>query len=299
LTDLIDDTPLAAEADGTARPVALAALVSELVADAEEVLRAASEGRAPGPVTGHRELDTVLGGYLRPGLVTMTGDPGAGKTALALWIAAACGCPALYVTAEQSPLELFRRVIARVTPLEIDQVRAAVPKRIEELAVATASRVPLLTFLDATVGAARPAQIIALADELKRRSAARHALVIVDAAQPWSRGVYRGAAETEALQEGLAALVTVAGAITGPVIVLSHRNRASVRERGVSEMVASKGTADFEHLSNVVIHLKRGCENADGYFGERILELAILKNRYGPDGVTVPATFNPKTQEVR
>src|SRR5512146_1498066 len=67
-----------------ARPICLADLVDALVADAEETLRAAAEGRPRGAITGIPMLDAAMGHALQPGLHVWTGDPGSGKTALAL-----------------------------------------------------------------------------------------------------------------------------------------------------------------------------------------------------------------------
>ena len=76
----------------------LSDLLGEWAADAEAAHEAHATGTPRGPVTGFPTLDHELGGYLVPGLHVLAGEPGKGKTALALQIAATCGAPALFVT---------------------------------------------------------------------------------------------------------------------------------------------------------------------------------------------------------
>ena len=97
------------------RPTLLADLVADLVADAEAAHVAYLTGRPRGPQTGLAAVDEALGGDMAPGVHVLQAAPGAAKTALALQMAATCGFPALYVSAEMQLLELLRRVTSRVT----------------------------------------------------------------------------------------------------------------------------------------------------------------------------------------
>jgi len=54
----------------------------------------------------------------------MHGQPGTGKTAFALQVAAQCGFPCLYVTCEMAPLELLRRHTARVTRTYLNRFKS-------------------------------------------------------------------------------------------------------------------------------------------------------------------------------
>lgn len=283
-----------------ARPVALADLVGELIADAEATLQAAADGQPRGPLTGLPHLDANIGGCLRPGLHVVTGDPGSGKTALALQAAARCGFPALYVTAEQSPLELLRKLIARETETELDSVRAATPVTIRELAKQTVAAVPMLTFLDATMGAAPAEQLVPLAEAHRDRWHARHVLLAIDAAQPWARGIGMGA-DIEVQEAGISSLVGVAARLKAPILVLSHRNRASTQAKGGKTMTAAKGTADYEHLAETVVHLTRQEDEEQSFSGftERQIDAYLAKNRHGRSDVTLTFTFTEETQAFR
>ncbi|HYB12681.1 MAG TPA: DNA repair protein RadA, partial [Myxococcota bacterium] len=78
-------------------------------------LRDVAAGDAPRIPTGIGELDRVLGGGLVPGsVVLLGGEPGIGKSTLALQLAAQCGGagkrpPVLYVTGEESPEQVRLR----------------------------------------------------------------------------------------------------------------------------------------------------------------------------------------------
>src|SRR5438128_6247689 len=87
----------------------LSDLISAFVTDTEAAAAARESGIPRGPVTRLSALDEALGGYLSVGLHLLQAAPGAGKTAFALQVAAMCGFPSLFVTAELGTLELFRR----------------------------------------------------------------------------------------------------------------------------------------------------------------------------------------------
>jgi DNA repair protein RadA/Sms len=92
----------AARTDGRARVTAVARPITAVEATAGQ----------PAP-TGLSELDRVLGGGLVPGSVTLIGgEPGIGKSTLALQVAAvraASNPPALYVSAEESATQVRDR----------------------------------------------------------------------------------------------------------------------------------------------------------------------------------------------
>ena len=93
----------------------MADVLGEMLDRAEAAHHAKATGKPLGPMSGFPALDAELGGYFTSGLHGVTGNAGAGKTAFVLQIAARCQFPALFVTTEMPPVELLRRLIARVT----------------------------------------------------------------------------------------------------------------------------------------------------------------------------------------
>jgi len=73
-------------------------------------------------VTGFAEFDRVLGGGLVPGsAVLLGGHPGAGKSTLLLQLLDRIAGPGLYVSGEESPEQVARRV--RRLGLSVSQVQ--------------------------------------------------------------------------------------------------------------------------------------------------------------------------------
>ena len=93
-------------------------------ADAEAAHQARITGAQRGPVTSLRRLDRELGGALAAGLHIVHAPPGAGKSAIVAQIAATSGCPALLVTCEMQPLEIFRRHTARATGTFLQRLKS-------------------------------------------------------------------------------------------------------------------------------------------------------------------------------
>lgn len=158
-------------------------------------------GRLRGPVTPLPQLDHELGGAFPPGLHLLHllhAGPGAGKTALARQIAAACGFAVRYVTAGMRPLELLRRHTAGVTGitgafLGCFKNGELPPGEALALARRAAAAAPQLVFAGAATAFAAPpwrrdAGLAAPAD-------GRHLLVVIDSAFSFRWGA-RNWAET-------------------------------------------------------------------------------------------------------
>lgn len=101
-------------------------------------------------ITSIQELDRVLGGGVVPGSVVLIGgDPGMGKSTLALQIAAAVGDnygPSLYVTGEESLQQLKQRA-ERLT-LSVKNIHGAAETNIESIAQAIISDRPSIVVID-------------------------------------------------------------------------------------------------------------------------------------------------------
>lgn len=295
MSEILTREPASEPLNDLARPIILADLVEELVADAEETVRAAAAGEVRGPITGIEDLDDTLGYCLAPGLHVSTGDPGAGKTALALQIAARCQTPALFITAEQAPLELFRRHVARETGTSLKDLRRAAPRVVRDLAARAAAAAPKLAFLDATVRPAMPGQIEGIAIGLRERFRCPHVLLVLDALQPWARGLGAGN-EYDLIQAGIGEMRSLTATLRAPAMILAHRNRASAGDR-TAGLTAAKGSADFEHMAETVLHLSAGKTNEeDASRPEKSVSIHIAKNRRGPMGFTLDLLFNGATQ---
>ena len=108
---IVEETVAAADAADPGRSLRPLAPVCRL-ADVDGSLG------APRP-TGVAELDRVLGGGLVPGSVTLLGgEPGIGKSTLAMQLAAGWPAPVLYVSAEESQQQVKGRALRLTTPIE-------------------------------------------------------------------------------------------------------------------------------------------------------------------------------------
>jgi DNA repair protein RadA/Sms len=126
-------------------------LLAELPAEASKARRLAEVEAAGAPriATGTPELDRVLGGGLVPGsVVLLAGEPGIGKSTLALQLAAGAAPrgPILYVTGEESPEQLRLRA-DRLVRFPADLLVLA-ETRVEALAEPWRSLRPALVVVD-------------------------------------------------------------------------------------------------------------------------------------------------------
>jgi replicative DNA helicase len=266
-------------------------------ADAEAAHEAFATGKARGPQTGFEQFDQAIGGALSAGLHFINGGPGVGKTAFALQVGGACGCPALYVTCEMAPLELFRRTTARVTRTFLGRLKSGELRPDESLALArqAAAEVPALVIIDATEGYAAPAWLLACGEAMKGDAA--HLLVVVDSVHSWAEAAPGSAAsEYDALNTGLAALRTLSHQLDCPVLGLAERNRASMKRGGLS---ASAGTRKFEFGAETMIELDRDDDVQPDPNGETLVTLRLSKNRSGAPGAEIEMLFHGALQRWR
>jgi DNA repair protein RadA/Sms len=103
----------------------------------------------PRLATGIPELDRVLGGGLVPGsVVLLGGEPGVGKSTLALQLAAGLESlgPFLYITGEESPEQL--RLRAQRLPLVPEKIFVLAETRVEALAEPWRAIAPVVVLVD-------------------------------------------------------------------------------------------------------------------------------------------------------
>ncbi len=282
-------SPIPTPAAQGPRLARLGDLLGEWAAEAEAAHAAHLAHQPRGPVTGIRQLDSELGGCLPVGLNIAHGMPGAGKTAFALQIASSCGCPALYVTCEMAPLELLRRLIARVTGTYLGRLRSgelSVPEAMS-LARRAIAAAPNLAFADATRWSADPAWLLDAA--MAVRGEARHLLIVVDSVHSWAESrLPAGVEMREAINAALATLRGLAAELHCPILAIAERNRASMRAGGLT---ASAESRKFEYSAETVLDLQRDPETRPDVYGRVPVVVEFAKNRNGIAGRKVNLVF--------
>jgi replicative DNA helicase len=241
-------------------------------------------------------LTRVLSGALMPGLHVVHGGPGVGKTAFALQVAACCEAPALFVSCEISPLEILRRLAARVNKIPVMDLKTGEMRPEEVIAYArrACEKTPLLSIADGTKAYPSPEWIRQRAEEV--RGKARHILVVIDSLHTWATRSQSNATEYEALNAGLASLELLAGRLMALVLVIAERNKGGMRDSGQH---ATKGSGRIAYAGESVIGLDiHGEEEAD-LSGEKTVQVRVDKNRHGESPKTLYLRFHGDFQRFR
>lgn len=276
-----------------ARLIPFADLLREFGDDAQAANEARTSGIPRGPVSGLRGLDRELSGAWLPGLHWIHGNAGAGKTAFVLQVAATCGAPSLFVTCEMSPVELLRRHTARATGTFLGRLKSGELTRgdAEALARDAIETAPRLCLADATRAAA-PLQFLRDAAQIVRADD-RHVLIIVDSLHSWALRLASGLNEYEALNAAIADLQTLAHSLKCPILIVSERNRDSMKSGGLN---AGAGTRKIEYSGETVIDLHRETDTKEDGAGEVPIILRLSKNRHGAAGKPLDLKFNGALQ---
>jgi replicative DNA helicase len=290
------------------RLLLLSDLLGPLLDEAEKAHAAHESGELRGPITGLPGLDRELAGRLVPGFHVLHGNTAAGKTALALQWAAECGFPALFMTVEMGPAELFRRVIARTAGVFLGRLKSGELTRtaFAEHADTALAACPKLALLDATRAYVEPEEIRIAAEIWRNHHQAEHVLVAVDSLHSWAVGApaFHDFGEYEALGIAVVELQRLAAELNAPVLVTTERNRASVDAGGVN---AAAGSRKVEYGAETVFGLHRatvkdeyGRQRPKGFdaSGEADVHLLIEKNRHGAGG-RVDLRFHGALQRFR
>lgn len=289
--------PMPASPD-TPRLLRLADLLADFDRDALELNDARRTGAPRGPLSGLPHVDAELGGAFGSGLHIIHAQPGAGKTAFCWQAAATCDCPALFVTCEMGPLELLKRLAARVTNTYLGRLKSGElpPEEAGRLVRRAVAEVPDLVLLDATRAPAPPSQILEAAEAT--RGNARHLLLIVDSIHSWAEAMTPdgGATEYDGLNAALAALRAIAHKLACPVLAVAERNRATMAKGGLN---AGAGSRKLEYGAETVLDLKRDLDTRPDGNGEVPVTLAFSKNRNGAAGREVELLFHGALQRFR
>lgn len=290
---IITETP-------AARVYAVRDLADALARDAARRFTARASGAPLGPVTALSKLDRELGGSMEPGVHVLHADPGAGKTAFALQIAATCGVPALYVTAEMSPIELMRRVCARVTETYLAKYKdgALTETAVREHVRRAGDACPDLRIVDGTAGPATPALMLAHGEALRTDTGL---LIVIDSAHRWVHSTGAAASEYDLLSAALTELGRVSAHLECPILVIAERNRMSRQGSKGAGMDAAAGTRSFEYGATTVLALDPPSPEEGGgpHTQEKQVRLTLQKNRSGQSGGRVNLLFHGGFQRFR
>lgn len=279
-------------------------LLEEWDAFAENVYKARQGNYPLGIQTGLNQVDSEIGGAFQTGLHWVHGGPGVGKTAFALQIAATCGFPAIYVTCEMTPLELMRRITARVTGTFLGKFKSGElePKQAKTHVLRAIATCPNLVMLDATRGyvpafakdaSSTDINLFDLAETLRGES--QHILIIIDSLHAWADMATSDLKEYECLNIAIGSLRGLAAALDCPIIGIVERNRQSMSSGGQS---GGAGTRKIEYSAESVIELDATSCSPDAS-GEVPVTLKLSKNRNGAMGRSVELRFNGALQRYR
>jgi replicative DNA helicase len=278
------------------RTARLRDLLGEWQTEATAAYEAAQSGRLRGPVTRFSKLDSALGGALNDGIHSLQGVPGSGKTALALQLAATCGFPALYLSAEMSLLELFRRHIARTTGTFLNRLRTGElpPVQAMELAGKAVTEAPDLTLADATLA---PARVDWIRDRAKdARGGAAKVLLVIDSLHSWAEISMPDLDEYQRLNMAISGLRKISAELACPVLVVTERNRVGMEKSGLH---AGAGTRKIEYGVESLWDLKIAEKAENDAAGEKPITLILEKNRNGAPNVKVDLKFHGALQRFR
>ena len=270
---------------------------SELLAGWQEDAQAAFEARVNGtprgPHSGFAALDRELGGAFAPGLHIVHGQPGSGKTAFVLQIAASCGCPCLYLSCEMALLELLRRHTARITGTYLGRLKSGELAPADSLALArrACTAAPLLALADGTRVYAPPLWLRDAA--LTAKGQEKHLLIIVDSVHSWAEGAPVDASEYDTLNAALLSLRHLAHQLNCPILAVAERNRDNMKGGGLS---AGAGTRKIEYGAETVLDLTREMERREDFAGEVEVKLKFAKNRHGAAGKGIDFKFHGALQ---
>jgi replicative DNA helicase len=195
-----------------------------------------------------------------------------------------------------APLELLRRLTARVTETYLGRLKSGEMRPADSLALARRAieAAPLLHIVDATQAYASPVYLREVARIAK--GDARHLLIVVDSVHSWAESAPHGAQEYESLNDGLAALRALSHQLTCPVLAVAERNRGSMKEGGLS---AGAGTRKIEYGAETVIDLQRDEQAREDGAGEVPVVAKFSKNRNGAAGKSVRLKFNGALQRFQ
>lgn len=272
-------------------------------------------------------LDRVLSGGMAPGVHVLMAQPGAGKSALALYVsvlAARSGARVLFASTEMTRQQCIARCSALTAHEtegladfswsdwermgEVARAELKAYQLTDELAVMDhlsgfaavramrelRSRCPGLAFADGE----EVASADALAATARVMRGAGMDLLVVDYLQRLRPPeAAREAEQYRQVTETSMALASLARELEMPVLVVSSMNREGAASKRAT-MAGARGSGDVEYDAVTIWHLVRTEDETDGR--ERVLELNVTKNRRGPTtDEPIRLAFDPRHNDFR
>ena len=261
--------------------------------------------------TGFHQVDKLLGGGIAPGLAVLGGMPGVGKSTFCLQLAgnvAMSGNPVLYFSLEMPELWIMAKAISRRLFQKGSSVTAAGVmggseggildeeqwKQVDLVKESGEFR-PMLENLHVWTSPLSAADIKMKAKQFEWESR-KKPIVIVDYLQivP-SEDVFRNKSDKEKNDEKVRQFTQLAHEDKFTVILISSLNRSSYT--GPMQISAFKETGGIEYSADLLLglqfrnHKKNANLTMERGKDPREVELAVLKNRYGSSGSSVPMDY--------
>lgn len=258
------------------------------------VAAAAAHNGVVGVRTGIDHLDETING-LEPGkLYILAAMPGAGKTTLALQMAATVaqnGYPALYVSLENDATDLARKTVCRFGEISYAQaLKGKVAPSVWRDGVADLAKLNGRLFLS-TPRATMP-DLADLIEQVTAQAGQPPSLVVIDYLQAWVKRAATLTAEVgvrEQIDRFTPALRAIGERYGCAVLTISSQNRAGYTAGG---MGALKESGDIEYNADVTLTLqKREVPPGTPPSVNTPIELAVNKNRQGMCGRPVKLTL--------
>ena len=269
------------DAQSHAEPKSLGDILSSALADMERRMERGDS--MSGESTGFVDIDAHLGG-LNPGdLIVVAGQPGMGKTTLAVNIAenmASNGHSVLFVSLEMSDVQSGKRAFASIGGVSLNAINTC---RLSDedmtrlqAAVAKAERMKLYTDSSSRT----VAQVATSARKIRRKHGL--SLVVVDYI-----GLMQGTGETQALRIGsiTGGLKRLAMDMGVPVIALSQLNRqiaGRADHRPMMTDLRDSGSVEQDADAIVMVYQDEKYNPESPFKG--IAEANIVKARMGNTG---------------
>jgi replicative DNA helicase len=274
------------------RPLPAAALLEDFLPHLEAAQERVRSGRLPGVPTGIKWLDHQILG-LPDGLTLLNGEPGAGKTSLALQVARSAaedGVPVVYVALDESARFLTLKLFAGSAGLSFVDYRRGrgdlqgLRQSVEDFR----ERFQHLTFW-ASSTPPTVADAFSMLRERRELAGEDRALLVVDYLQVYAARLNRGSDVFQSIGQTVGDLASCAASEKVACLAIGSQNRAS---QNSSKMSSGWGSADLEYAASAVINLTRTDQSIDD---KKVIALTLAKNRVGPAGAETELVFEGST----